>query len=174
MKLKKKSQSEPLHSRWVGGPGPGPGLGPGGDAATSAAVVGARPPLGEAGGMMALKRLHVLVLLQPAALAGAGEPAGPPRRGERGRGRPSRRSPAPAPARPVPPPPPRRAPGAAPGPCRPLYSVVCLCRAAPRADLHRAARRVLIETLPRVFRPSGRGEEAPIKTKISCFNGLLN
>lgn len=52
---------------------------------------------------------------------------------------------------------------------------ICLCRAAPpRADLHRAARRVLIETLPRVFRRSGRGEEAPIKTKISCFNGLLN
>lgn len=130
-----------------------------------AAVVGVQPLLGEAslrpGRMMALKRLHVLVLLT--ALAGAVELAVRPRRGEPGRGRTSRRSLGV---------PLVRLPGAAdPSAC--LF--VCVGPPTPpAADLHGAARWVLIERLPRVLRWSGRGEEAPIKTKISCFNGLLN
>lgn len=170
MKLKKKPQSEPPHWRWVGGPGPG------GGAAASAAVVGARPPLGEASlradGMTALKRLHVLVLLHLPALAGAGGARRPAATGRAGPGPPVEEEPGPGRSRSSP-------PGAGPRHRRPLCLFVCLFVCVgppppPRADLHRAARRVLIETLPRVFRRSGRGEEAPIKTKISCFNGLLN
>lgn len=97
--------------------------------------------------------------------------------GREGPGPPVEEEPGPGRPRPFPPPPPRRGPGAAPWHCRPLCLLVCLFVCVgppPRADLHGAARRVLTETLPRVFRRTGRGEEAPIKTKISCFNGLLN
>lgn len=67
--IKNKSESEPPHSRWVG-------QAPRGSAVAVAAVVGVPPLMGEAslrpGRMMALKRLHVFVLRQLTALAGAG------------------------------------------------------------------------------------------------------
>lgn len=54
---------------------------------------------------------------------------------------------------------------------------VCLCRAAPfppPAPPRCPPARVLVAMLPRAFRRPGRGEESPIKTQISRFNGLLN
>lgn len=74
-----------------------------------------------------------------------------PRQGERSRGRWSRSGglgrPQSFPSAPL-----RSAADEASWDCRFLGLFVGLCRAAPRSDLHRSARLVLLETLPRVFR----------------------
>lgn len=90
--IKKQSRCEPPYPRWVGGPGPA------GGAATSAAVVGPRPPPGEASlqadRMITLKRLHILVFLHLAGLLERGRAPSCPD-GASGAGAPSDKEPGP-------------------------------------------------------------------------------